>query len=257
MRGLRRCLAFFLVTLPAVCANTEIVNFDAVESVARISLPISDWTRLHPSNPERILHVQPAPLYTAPADICAESVRGDDNADPECPHEIWLVLDVDGSDRQWSRYARFTLRISWPAWAPADFIIDIYSSDNLQDAMPVHAKTPTRIIANPEPTPTDIPAGESASISRTMFARIRLVDTGVRPPAAAAPAEPVPFAVLLEPLYFGVVPASVVPIVAFLVPVVLCAAWVVAPFVNAQLARVADQARKEIVLMKAAKRKHQ
>lgn len=185
------------------------------------------------------------------------------------------MLDVDGSDRKWSRYARFTLRISWPAWvraafvaksmrsgnnrlqAPADFIIDIYSSDNLQDAMPVHAKTPTRIIANPEPTPTDIPAGESASVSRTMFARIRLVDTGVRPPAAAAPAEPVPFAVLLEPLYFGVVPASVVPIVAFLVPVVLCAAWVVAPFVNAQLARVADQARKEIVLMKAAKRKHQ
>ncbi|EED80347.1 predicted protein [Postia placenta Mad-698-R] len=256
MRGLRRCLWFFLVTLSAVCANTEIVNFDAVESVARVPLPISDWTRLHPSNPERILHVQPAPLYTEPAHICAYDVRGDENADPGCPHEIWLVLDVDGSDHKWSRYARFTLRISWPAWAPTNFFINIYSSDSVHDVMSLHAKTSTQIIANPEPMPTDIPTGESRSVSRTMFAHIRLVDTGVRPPAAAAPAEPVPFVVLLEPLYFGVVPASVVPIIAFLVPVVLCAAWVVAPFVNAQLARVADQARKEIVLMKAAKRKH-
>jgi hypothetical protein len=30
-----------------------------------------------------------------------------------CPHDLWLALDLDGEE--WTKYDRFTLRVSWPA----------------------------------------------------------------------------------------------------------------------------------------------
>jgi hypothetical protein len=40
---------------------------------------------------------------------------------PPCPHDLWIVLDLDGDGQNgrgksaWKSYDRFTLRVSWPA----------------------------------------------------------------------------------------------------------------------------------------------
>jgi hypothetical protein len=57
--------------------------------------------------------------------------------------------------------------------------------------------------------------------------------------------EPVPFVLILEPLYFGVLPASVVLILSFLLPIVGVAAFAV-PWVTGHLEGVARLAREEM-----------
>ncbi len=52
---------------------------------------------------------------------------------------------------------------------------------------------------------------------------------------------------VLEPLYFGILPASVVPTLYFLIPVVLLAA-VALPWINAYLEDIALKVRREITL---------
>ena len=77
----------------------------------------------------------PAPLLGAgapPNSLCdnAEDVVNSfillsHSSRPACPHDLWLVLDLDGDgkngyehsngDSAWKSYDRFTLRVSWPA----------------------------------------------------------------------------------------------------------------------------------------------
>lgn len=49
------------------------------------------------------------------------------------------------------------------------------------------------------------------------------------------------FMIILEPLYFGVLPASVIPVLLFLIPVVLFSVLFVAPRVHAYLHKVAGE----------------
>ena len=57
--------------------------------------------------------------------------------------------------------------------------------------------------------------------------------------------EEVPFNLILEPLHFGVVPETVLPILAFLVPVVILAGMAV-PYVNRYLDKIVRDARREV-----------
>ena len=59
--------------------------------------------------------------------------------------------------------------------------------------------------------------------------------------------EPVPFIALVEPLYLGVLPASLVPTLAFLFAVVTVAGTVVLPRVNRVVFAAAEQVKAEIV----------
>ena len=125
--------------------------------------------------------------------------------------------------------------------SPADFDIEVKSAEALFSELPedvrgsdvgVHART------------------------RLMYARVRVVDAGVRTPIAdgsheRATPEPVPFIVVLEPLYFGVLPASVLPTVAFLGVVIVIAAYWVVPPAQGYLCAVADEVRKEVVVKRA------
>ena len=130
---------------------------------------------------------------------------------------------------------------SWCKQSPADFDIEVKSAEALFSELPegvrgselsVHART------------------------RLMYARVRVVDAGVRTPIVdgshqRATPEPVPFILILEPLYGGVLPASVLPTVVFLCIVVFVAArWVVPP-VQQYLYAVADEVRKEVVIKRA------
>jgi hypothetical protein len=74
----------------------------------------------------------PAPLLDAgapPSDPLCDNdedamnlLRGSSNP-PHCPHDLWIVLDLDDDGRHghngdmaaWKNYDRFTLRVSWPA----------------------------------------------------------------------------------------------------------------------------------------------
>lgn len=85
-----------------------------------------------------------------------------------------------------------------------------------------------------------------SSETRLQYARIRLVDTGVRPaPFAHTAAPAVPFTIILEPLFFGILPASVAPTLCFLLPIVIVAWAVVVPRVHRYLRAVAEDIREE------------
>ncbi|KAH9926428.1 uncharacterized protein B0H18DRAFT_1118927 [Fomitopsis serialis] len=225
-----RCTLLVLSTLfylPRVHANTEIVNFAAVEGTLAPSVLTANWTELSAKAPEKLLRVPPALLGTPLADVCQDSPGA------SCAHELGLTLRLD--DPAWSAYSRFTLRISWSASSPADFDVQVKSAAALFSEL--RTSVPGRDVHS-------LPTG------RRMYARIRVVDTGVRTPTAdgsheRVPPDPITLMVLLEPLYFGVLPASVVPTVAFLILVIIVAALGIVPPVQRYLCAVADEAREE------------
>lgn len=57
---------------------------------------------------------------------------------------------------------------------------------------------------------------------------------------------PVPIIIVLEPLYFGVLPASVTPVLGFIVFVCALAGLAV-PRINRYLQNIATQARQDIL----------
>jgi len=139
-----------------------------------------------------------------------------------CPHESWFALDLDAP--AWERYDKFTFRISYAAFSPADFRIDIY--------------TPPKTTTSP----------------RRKYARIRAVDTGVLTPkpgylsttdAAIPDSGLIPIIIVLEPLLLGAVPASLAPVIGFLAFLVACgigATRVAWPHLSA----LATQAHREL-----------
>ncbi|KAG7451813.1 uncharacterized protein BT62DRAFT_880984 [Guyanagaster necrorhizus] len=207
-----RCALFLYLSIVAF-ANTEISNFYASSAVQAPIIASREWAALSASANQRQYEIVPAPLGTPISAVCPTS---------PCSHELWLKLDL--SSDAWQEFTKFTLRISWAAYNPADFLIDILDGDSITSAK--SSDPPTRL----------------------KYARIRLVDTGVLTPGKSVDrSTPIPFTVVLEPLYFGVLPASVVPILYFLVPVVLLAALTL-PWINAYLESVALKARREIRL---------
>ncbi|KAG6887620.1 hypothetical protein C0992_011443 [Termitomyces sp. T32_za158] len=89
----------------------------------------------------------------------------------------------------------------------------------------------------------------STSHIRLRYARIRLVDIGVLTPfASSKPTSPtpIPFILALEPLYFGVLPSSIVPVLAYIFGAFIMACMIVPPLVK-YFDGTASQARKELL----------
>jgi len=100
------------------------------------------------------------------------------------------------------------------------------------------------------------PSSGGSPSTRTKYARIRVVDAGVRTPqihpddtdsrlSSLVEVEPVPFILILEQLYWGVLPASLLPTICFLVPVLLAAAIAIPPII-AYLDPFVRQAREDL-----------
>lgn len=92
------------------------------------------------------------------------------------------------------------------------------------------------------------------TMTRTKYARVRVVDIGIRTPTAEYKAlllqssikpTPVPFMLILEPLYFGILPATLLPTVGLLILVVIVTGLAF-PMVNRHLQAIAAQVREEI-----------
>jgi len=218
-----------LYTLPlfwsfhTILGNTEIVNFVAVEENS-VEIPITDpWPRLNELQNEARWELMPAPLHTAIQQVCEPLFLNDHH----CPHELWVTLDMDHTT--WGRFSRFTLRLSWPASYPAAFLVEVLDGKALQSQL---GKT--------------TPLGAVSSSRRVKYARIRVVDTGIATPSIGSTQlpEPVPFNLILEPLYFGLIPQSVLPVILFLVVVVVLASMTV-PFINSYVNDIAQSARLE------------
>ncbi|KAJ6623124.1 hypothetical protein B0H10DRAFT_1718127, partial [Mycena sp. CBHHK59/15] len=164
-----------------VLANTEITNFAASES-ADVALPqalqwhTAEWT------------VVPAPLHTPLDAVCPITTGGAHHA---CVHELWLDLDL--AHPNYAHYTSFTLRLSWPAYTPTDFRLEILDPPAVAALLRLPPSTGAQ--------------------TRRKYARIRAVDTGVLTPPAAPRAlnVTVAFVLTLEPLYLGVLPATLVP----------------------------------------------
>ncbi|KAG6911292.1 hypothetical protein DXG01_002131 [Tephrocybe rancida] len=221
-----------------VFANTEIVNFRASEYHNDGISFTNYWAKLNYTHSEYEWALLPAPLGTSMLDVCSSkdsTVRSD-----PCPHELWLVLDLA---RAWTAYSSFTLRLSWPASYPADFSLQIFNHKSLSThfGLPLGPSTTSQATHTPS----------SAPQTRLQYARIRLVDMGVLTPypshaASAKPTPiPVPFILVIEPLYFGVLPPSVVPVLGYIVLVCL-SAWMFVPTIIRYLNKLAEEARKEL-----------
>ncbi|KAG2035667.1 hypothetical protein BDR03DRAFT_1093014 [Suillus americanus] len=228
-----------------VIANTEIINFLAAEerNVDFSSTTVDSWPILNYQNNQGHWNVDPALLDTPLQQVC-ESETGTDSANPfSCLHELWITLDLD--DENWMSYSKFTLRLSWPASSPADFLLEIYSPQAILtrlSRLPRQSAIDGASITPPHLSRTGL------STTRLKYARIRVVDTGVRTPTPDLPASAVhaiPFILVLEQLYFGVLPASLVPTVCFLIPVLSCAA-LATPWILSYLDHFIKQARQEL-----------
>jgi len=212
-------------------ANTEIVNFFASE-VPLVSTPFTEqWPVFNRIHNERQWNITPAPVGTPLRQVCEHDSPKEYLA---CVHEWWVVLDL--TQGGWDSYSKFTLRISWPASFPSDFLIQLYDPE----ALAVHFGSA-------------LSRDSSMAKTRTKYARIRVVDIGIRTPTAEYKAllrqgpikpTPVPFMLILEPLYLGVLPATVVPSVGALILVAVVAGLAV-PRVNRYLQEVAAQVRQE------------
>lgn len=113
---------------------------------------------------------------------------------------VWLTLGLDNP--QWSSYDKFTLRASWPASHPCDVYLKI--SD------PLHV--PSQLLRN-----------RPLHSTRTKYAQVYAVNTGVPTPSSTGEdmtwlrLEPIPLTLVLEPLLFGVLPQSIVPVLLVMV----------------------------------------
>ncbi|KAG1813944.1 uncharacterized protein BJ212DRAFT_1274970 [Suillus subaureus] len=230
-----------------VIANTEIINFLAAEerNVDFSSTTVDSWPILNYKNNQGHWNVDPALLDTPLQQVC-ESETGINPANPfSCLHELWITLDLD--DENWMSYSKFTLRLSWPASSPADFLLEIYSPEAILtrlSRLPHQSAIDDASITTPHLSRT----GLSTVTTRLKYARIRVVDTGIRTPTPdfhASDVQAIPFILILEQLYFGVLPASLLPTVCFLIAVLSCAA-LATPWILSYLDHFIKQARQEL-----------
>ncbi|KAF8435664.1 hypothetical protein L210DRAFT_107282 [Boletus edulis BED1] len=236
-----------------VAANTEIITFSSSREPT-VDLPLDvlgNWSTLHPTDNEWRWLIEPAAFHTPLPRACSHPDDAHTPFSSTCPHALWLLLDLD--DDKWASYATFTLRLSWAASTPVDFEIALYSPQEVlarhsdsEGAPPhAHASVPPR------------------STTRSRFARIYAVHAGVATPTleleqAPSPRSPpppshvahavhatIPFIVILEPVYAGVLPATLLPTIGLLIPIVLVAVALV-PWITASLEPCVQQAREEL-----------
>ncbi|KAF8167266.1 hypothetical protein B0H34DRAFT_8845 [Crassisporium funariophilum] len=230
-----RLLFFFLILLHShigALGNTEIINFP-VHQEPTVWLPFTTtWPTLSPESSTLMMNVSSAPLGTVlPQSICANLDRWHPVENVEtCPHELWVVLELDQDT--WRAYDKFTLRISWAAFNPTDISMEIFDHASLS----AYSKGD---------------AAASTQKTRRKYARIQLVHTGVLTPGVTTPMDQelrynMPIFLILEPLQFGVLPTSVVPvIIAILIVVVL--GWPVSKKISTYLQTIVRDARIEEV----------
>lgn len=123
----------------------------------------------------------------------------------------------------------------------------------------LEAYTPQAYALKADPNATWTTNLPSPHETRSMYARIKAINTGVLAPWARRAIAlnqtrsqamrdygKVEFITILEPLRLGSIPETLLPTIVFLVPLVLVAGFVVFPRIHAYIERIARQARVEL-----------
>ncbi|KAL5640594.1 hypothetical protein ACGC1H_001165 [Rhizoctonia solani] len=202
-----------------VFGNTEILNFDSALSLDVPGLNASQLS-IDSRSSTRLLSLELAPHQAAWSDIC--------DGVSDCPYEVFVKLDLEKShnglvlgDKEKPKYS---LRISSTPSPPAQFKVEVLTPRE------VYGITAKR--AGPIPQVQDT---QNLPLTRTMYARIRARDAGVLvphemtwhifPPLVPRPSSRAYFHLILDPLLFGFIPKSVVPVIWALVIAGVFGVW--------------------------------
>ncbi|KAJ7146230.1 hypothetical protein C8R44DRAFT_864020 [Mycena epipterygia] len=227
-------LPLLLFLLVLVRANTEIVNFAAD---ARPEFPplllhaqMRAWPVLASVGAPSEWDLSRAVLGSALDGLCNGDAHLDEDAEDNinggCAGEFWVVLALAGTNPG----ARYTLRLSWAASTPTDFDITVLD--------PGAAAALLRLPHVPSATPGTETRAKHTAETRVKYARIRAVDAGVLTPRAhnnsllslytpSFPSynhtnpPPVHIHLTLEPLLLGFLPATLLPLLAVMLPLLL------------------------------------
>ena len=113
-----------------------------------------------------------------------------------------------------------------------------------------------RPIISSAPAPSSSARTDTVAPRRLHIARIHLKQEGIPVQGTWQREEGVPLVVLLEPLVFGVLPASVLPTVVTLLVLLVVVACSALPYVlRSVLGNVVERARKELSLLEEMKGK--
>ena len=267
-------LASFLIRALPSSANTEIINLTPTVNarIPALDSISSNWPVLTPTGGQNERRWS---MIRVPQ---KEDTEGCVRRQEWCEDDLWLVLDFDAEE--WSDHKSFTLRISWPAsvcaerfalisWAAPPF--PLLENELLHvplDRFPIQhpfdfqleAYTPQgyALKADRDATWVTDPSHTHPE-TRNMYARVRPVNVGVLAPWArraislnqtlSRPLKDygkVEFITILEPLRLGVVPETLLPTIAFLVPLVLIARFMVFPQIHGYIERIARDVRTEL-----------
>ncbi|KDN46361.1 hypothetical protein RSAG8_04305, partial [Rhizoctonia solani AG-8 WAC10335] len=207
-----------------VCGNTEILNFDSALSLDVPELNVSRHS-IDCRSPTRLFSLELAPQQAPWSDIC--------EAMNSCPYEVFIKLDLEKNHAGLvlgnNESPKYSLRISSTPSPPAQFKVEVLTPIQVYEITGKRAGS-IRMVQDIQKLP----------LTRTMYARIRVRDAGVLvpqemtwhlfPPLVARPSNRVHFHLILDPLLFGFIPKSVVPVIWAIVIAgafgVWCLGWV-------------------------------
>ncbi|KZT52908.1 hypothetical protein CALCODRAFT_69885 [Calocera cornea HHB12733] len=216
-----------LVLAWPVAANTEIVNFlgGEHEGILMAEGEHLQWPRLqYTAQANQVLTISPAPV---PEGTPWEDVFPPDGERAFLLHELWVVLDLDTfpTSSFWDQQM-YTLRLSWPAWSPVEFQLNVYDPDLLPRKLRGRSRH------------------GNGQLTRNHFARIRAKNAGIHRNETFQQGQ-VKFALELEKLHFGFLPPSVMPallvILASLVP-----SYAVARYILRILSPISERSSHEL-----------
>lgn len=195
------------------------------------------------------LNILSAPLGSAlPQAICGSLHQWQPGNPRPCPHELWLSLNLD--DEEWKDFDKYTLRLSWPAFVSIQLSFYL----NITQGSDTDIQHPTQItmdIYDPSSLGTFATKDTSSNTekARRKYARIQMVHSGVLTPGIVLDDNSrynVPFILTLEPLYFGVLPKSVVPVV-FAIVVAILLGLPIAAKINGSLQNIMLEAKRDSI----------
>ncbi|VDC02702.1 unnamed protein product [Peniophora sp. CBMAI 1063] len=211
-----KCMFFpFCMTL-GILANTEIRNIKAV-STRGVDECATNWPVLKSQAHETTLALD-----------VRSPVVDKEHLKQGVAEAVWVVLDLD--DPAWASYEHFTVKVSNPASISADVELEIFTLsaltaqyNNMSAVDPAHSIT-----------------------SRKQYAHISAKISSVASPPHSGRIMTARFILSIEPLSLGVVPMSVLPLIASIPVLILLAhlagTYLVLPFLES----VARGARADI-----------
>ncbi|KZV69976.1 hypothetical protein PENSPDRAFT_752901 [Peniophora sp. CONT] len=205
--------------ISGILANTEIRNIKAGLSP---DADVGGWADSWPVLDSRVQETLLA------LDQCSHLRDKAESVGSGCVEDAWVMLDFD--DPAWAKYDAFTVKVSNPASVPVDIEMELLPPFHLPIQRAIASATDARL------PPT-----------RRQYAHVWYTLSSTPSPLLKSDnATSIPFNLAVEPLFLGVVPLSVVPLVATIPVLILLAHLATTYLVLPALDPVVRNARAEM-----------